>query len=186
MRVSHPSLLAAGRAMAEMRDAMVAQWAARLGERMTAAPTIPRSTVERQLRLLVGTLAEMVGPLRRETREIWFQGCEFYGRMGTARGLAAGEVVEEMQFLREVLIRRLAPVLALMRPRQAMAIILRLNALLDKGIAVAVVGYTDSLVATLFSRNGVPNEDREVDAVEVDRQLEAIEGQLAAVTRARD
>jgi len=94
LRVSHPSLLAAGRAMAEMRDAMVAQWAARLGERMTAAPTIPRSTVERQLRLLVGTLAEMVGPLRRETREIWFQGCEFYGRMGTARGLAAGEVVD--------------------------------------------------------------------------------------------
>jgi hypothetical protein len=91
-----------------------------------------------------------------------------------------------MQFLRELLIRRLAPVLALMRPRQAMAIILRLNALLDKGIAVAVVGYTDALVATLFSRNGVPAEDREVEAVEVDRQLEAIEGQLAAVTRARD
>jgi hypothetical protein len=37
-----------------------------------------------------------------------------------------------------------------------MAIILHLNRTLDKGIAVAVVGYTDALVATLFSQNGVP------------------------------
>lgn len=186
MRASHPSLVAAGRAMAEMREAMVLQWSDRLGERMTAAATISRPTVERQLRLLIDTLAEMVGPLRRETREIWFEACEFYGRIGTARGLAAGEVVEEMQFLRELLIRRLAPVLALMRPRQAMAIILRLNSLLDKGIAVAVVGYTDALVATLFARNGVPTEDPDLEPEEIERQLDAIEGQLAAVTRARD
>ena len=58
--------------MSEMRDVMVSQWADRLGERMTTAPTIPRSTVERQLRLLIDSLAEMVGPLRREAQEIWF------------------------------------------------------------------------------------------------------------------
>ena len=33
---------------------------------------------------------------------------------------------------------------------------LRLNRVIDKGIAVAVVGYTDALVATLFAQNGVP------------------------------
>jgi len=91
-----------------------------------------------------------------------------------------------MQFLRELLIRKLAPILAMMRPRQAMAIILRLNSLLDKGIAVAVVGYTDALVATLFARNGVPSEDQDLEPEEIERLLEGIEGQLAAVTRARD
>ena len=83
--------------------------------------------------------------------------------MGAARGLAAGEVVEEIQFLRELLIRKLAPVFAGLRPRQAMAIILRLNRVLDKGIAVAVVGYTDALVATLFAQNGVPAPDTDLD-----------------------
>ena len=96
------------------------------------------------------------------------------------RGLAAGEVVEELQFLRELLIRNLAPVLAAMRARQGMAIMLRLNRVIDKGIAVAVVGYTDALVATLFAQNGVPAFATEYDAGEVERQLDAIEQQLHA------
>jgi hypothetical protein len=64
-----------------------------------------------------------------------------------------------------------------------MAIMLQLNRVLDKGIAVAVVGYTDALVATLFAQNGVPAPGGEIDAEEVDRQLEAIESELAAITR---
>ena len=38
--------------------------------------------------------------------------------------------------------------LAAMRPRQGMALLLRLNRLVDSGVAMAVVGYTDALVAT--------------------------------------
>ena len=98
----------------------------------------------------------MVGPLRREVNGIWLDACEHYGRIASARGLAAGEVVEELQFLRELLIRHLAPVLAAMRARQGMAIMLRLNRVIDKGVAVAVVGYTDALVATLFARERRP------------------------------
>ena len=66
-------------------------------------------------------------------------------------------MVEELAYLRELLIRNLAPVLVAMRARQGMAIMLQLNRAIDKGIAVAVVGYTDALVATLFSQNGVPS-----------------------------
>jgi hypothetical protein len=106
----------------------------------------------------------MVGPLRREVNTIWFSVCEHYGRVAAARGLAAGEVVEELQFLRELLIRNLAPVLAAMRARQGMAIMLRLNRVIDKGIAVAVVGYTDALVATCSPRTAcrhwIPNTTR--------------------------
>ncbi len=183
MRASQPALLVAGRVIAEMRDSMVSQWADWLGDRMTAAPTIPRSTVEREFRLLFDVMTEMVGPLRREINKVWFRVCEHYGRTASARGLAAGEVVEELQFLRELLIRNLAPVLVAMRARQGMAIMLRLNRVIDKGVAVAVVGYTDALVATLFSQNGVPVPGPEHDFAEVERQLDGLEQELQAVVR---
>ena len=183
MRASQPALLAAGRVIVELRDQMVAQWADWLGDRMTAAPTIPRPTVEREFRLLLDVISEMVGPLRREVNSVWFHVCEHYGRIASARGLAAGEVVEELQFLRELLIRNLAPVLAAMRARQGMAIMLRLNRVIDKGIAVAVVGYTDALVATLFAQNGVPALSTEYDRGEVERQLASLEQELRSVVR---
>jgi hypothetical protein len=183
VRASQPALLAAGRVISEMRDSMVSQWADWLGDRMTAAPTIPRSTVEREFRLLFDVMAEMVGPLRREVNAVWFHVCEHYGRVGSARGLAAGEVVEELQFLRELLIRNLAPVLVAMRARQGMAIMLRLNRVIDKGVAVAVVGYTDALVATLFSQNGVPASGANHDFGDVERQLDSLEQELQAVSQ---
>jgi hypothetical protein len=166
-----------------MRDSMVSQWADWLGDRMTAAPTIPRSTVEREFRVLFDVLTEMVGPLRREVNTVWYHVCEHYGRVASARGLAAGEVVEELQFLRELLIRELAPILVAMRARQGMAIMLRLNRVIDKGVAVAVVGYTDALVATLFSQNGVPLGSTDQDVGEVERQLDSLEQELQAVSQ---
>jgi hypothetical protein len=183
VRASQPALLAAGRVIAEMRDTMVSQWADWLGDRMTAAPTIPRSTVERQFRLLFDVMTEMVGPLRREVNTVWYHVCEHYGRLASSRGLAAGEVVEELQFLRELLIRELAPILVAMRARQGMAIMLRLNRVIDKGVALAVVGYTDALVAALFSQNGVPLSSTDQDVAEVERQLDTLEQELQAVSQ---
>lgn len=183
MRASQPALLAAGRVIAEMRDIMVTEWADWLGDRISAAPSIPRQSVEREFRLIVDVLTEMVGPFRREVKPTWFHVCEHYGRTAAARGLAAGEVVEELQFLRELLTRGLAPVLAGMRARQGMAIMLRLNRVLDKGVAVAVVGYTDALVATLFAQNGVPAPLTDLDPTEIDRQLGGLEEELAEIVR---
>jgi hypothetical protein len=183
VRASQPALLAASRVIADARDAMVTQWADWLGDRITATPTIPRATVEREFRLLIDTLTEMVGPFRREARIVWFHDCEHYGRVAAARGLAAGEVVEELQYLRELLIRHLSHSFAALRPRQSLAIMLRLNRVIDKGIAVAVVGYTDALVATLFAQNGVPALGTEYDGSDVARHLAGLEAELAAVSR---
>lgn len=183
MRASQPALLAAGRVIAEMRDSMVSQWAEWLEDRTTGAHTIPQATVEREFRLLFDVMTEMVGPLRREVNAVWFHACEHYGRIASARGLAAGEVVEELTFFREMLIRNLAPVLVAMRARQGMAIMLRLNRVIDKGIAIAVVGYTDALVATLFSQNGVTSFGADQDSAEVERQLDALEQELQAASK---
>jgi hypothetical protein len=67
-----------------------------------------------------------------------------------------------------------------------MAIMLRLNRVIDKGIAIAVVGYTDTLVATLFSQNGVTSIGAEQDFAEVERQLDALEQELQTVSKQID
>ncbi len=126
---------------------MVQQWSAWLGDRLTATSAFPPALLKRELSLLIDVFATMVGPLRRETKPIWGRVAEEYGRHAAIRGLAAGEVVEEMQYLRELLIRFLAPA------RQGMALLLRLNRLVDRGVAMAVVGYTDELAASLLSRS---------------------------------
>lgn len=182
MRASPPALLAAGRLIADARDDLVAEWAGRLGDKITAAPTIPRPMVERELRLLLDLLGQMIGPLRREARPVWRRACEQYGRNASLRGLSAGEVVEELLQLRDLLTRRLAPVVAAMRARQGMAILLRLNRVLDHGIASAVVGYTDAMVATMLGRNGVPEHNAPDEASDTERGLEALEGELASIS----
>jgi len=158
---------------------MVQQWITWLGDRLTATSAIPPAVVKRELSLLIDVFATMVGPLRRETKAIWGRVSEEYGRHAAIRGLAAGEVVEEMQYLRELLIRFLAPAIAALRPRQGMALLLRLNRLVDRGVTMAVVGYTDELAASLVaaSSDGVPGR-RTPDPAELTHALDLIRAEL--------
>ncbi len=157
---------------------MVERWAHWLGDRMTATSTVPPELVKRELLLLIDVFATMVGPLRRETRAIWSRAAEQYGRHAAIRGLAAGEVVEEMQYLRELLIRHLAPAIAALRPRQGMALLLRLNRLVDRGVAMAVVGYTDELAASLMQHSEDGNGRPTPDPAELTLAVDAIRGEL--------
>ena len=183
LRASQPTLLVAGRVITTSRDAMVAEWTQRLGDRLAATRTVGRDQLVRQFGLLVELIGGTVGPWRREIVPLWSRAMEVYGRTASLRGLAAGEVVEELQHLREILIVHLAPELARMRQRQAMAIILRLNRIFDRGVATAVVGYTDALVATLFAQNGVPPADVHQDVADIERQTAALADELAFVSR---
>ena len=65
-----------------------------------------------------------------------------------------------------------------LRPRQGMALFLRLNRLVDTGVAMAVVGYTDALAATLLTSEESTENGMEVDPEEVGRQIEVFEGEL--------
>lgn len=182
MRASQPALLTAARVIAETRDSIVAAWRRRLGDRIAASPTVPQSFIHQQMDLIVDLIGESAGPFRREVTPLWHRAMELYGRMASLRGLAAGEVVEELQPLRELLTQRLAPVLLPMRPRQAMALLLRLDRTFDTGIATAVVGYTDALVATLFAQGGVPPADAAHDLADLERRTTELALELRAIT----
>lgn len=157
---------------------MVERWATWLGDRLTATSAISPELVKRELELLIDVFASTIGPLRRETKAIWSRTAEQYGRHAAIRGLAAGEVVEEMQYLRELLIRFLAPAIAALRPRQGMALLLRLNRLVDRGVAMAVVGYTDEIAATLVSATDDGAGRRTPDPAELTQTLQALRAEL--------
>lgn len=134
--------------------------------------------VERQFRLVIETFVEMLGPLKREARMVWKHVMEHYGRTAAARGLAAGEVVEELQQLRVLLIKYIGTTVAAMRPRRAVALFLRLNDIVDSGIAAAVVGYTDALVASLLMTDRDTQQLTGASGEDIGKQLDALTAEL--------
>jgi hypothetical protein len=166
-----------GRRITALRDDLVAKWARFLDARQAGSVVLGPPATERLLRLIVNLLAHMSGPLRREADDTWFAATELYGRLAAVRGLSAGEVVEELQHLRELLTRDLADILVALPVRQQLPSVLRINRVLDRGVANAVVGYTDALVATMFSREGVPVPTTD-HVQELLAQLDGIEGEL--------
>ena len=184
-RPSKPAMAAVGRWLESNRDQLIRKWADWVTGRMSHVPIINRATIERQFALLLDIVIETAGPLRRQVAELWFDACDTYGRTAAARGLAAGEVVEELQHLRELLIRNLSEVIAALPNRQSMTVVLRLNRLLDRGISHAVVGYTDVLVETLLNKQGVVLDASEGGEIDVIRRLEQLEEELAMLRAKR-
>lgn len=183
MRPSQPTLVAVSRALAAQRDVLAGQWTRWILDRVGATPTVRPEMLERQVRLLIDLLIETAGPLRRQALELWLLASEGYGRTAAERGLAAGEVVEELQHLRELLIRHLSELIAALPARASMATVLRLNRILDSGITHAVVGYTDTLVETLFAQRGVPVGSSGPADAELSQRLAQVEAELEQLRR---
>lgn len=184
MRSSHSTQLAVARTIAEAREAMVVEWGEWLVAR-AAGGSLPAELVDRELRLVIETLVEMLGPLRREAKLLWDEVMEHYGRAGAARGLAAGEVVDEIQQLRLLLIKHIGTAVAAMRPRRAVAVFIRLSNVIDRGISQAVVGYTDALVASLMLTERSGQTLTTSSAEEFERKLHSFESELATIAAQR-
>jgi hypothetical protein len=177
VRTSAPALIVLGRGIQAARDDLVAKWSRFLSARQAGGLVLGVPATDRLLKLIVDLLAHMAGPLRREASDTWFAATELYGRLAAVRGLSAGEVVEEIQYLRELLTRDLADLFVALPARQQLPTVLRINRVLDRGVANAVVGYTDALVATMFSKEGVPVPTTD-HVQELLAQLDGIEGEL--------
>jgi hypothetical protein len=177
VRTSAPSLQALGRGISAARDNIVAKWSRFLAARQAGGVVLGVPATQRLLTLVVDLVAHMTGPLRREASDSWFAATELYGRLAAVRGLSAGEVVEELHYLRETLTKDLADIFVALPARQQLPTLLRFNRVLDHGVSNAVVGYTDALVATMFSREGVPVPTTD-NVQELLAQLDGIEGEL--------
>ena len=65
-----------------------------------------------------------------------------------------------------------------MRPRRAVTVFLRLNDVVDSGIAAAVVGYTDALVASLLMTDRDTQQLTGANGDDIGKQLDGLEAQL--------
>jgi len=126
----------------------------------------------------------MLGPYRTQILPIWSQGAELFGSMAARRGLSAGEVIEEFQMLREIIVRMMfeqppqGPGRAL-RLRE----VLQLNRTVDIGVTQASVGHTDLLFFSLIHGSGVPKPLGPDDLGEVREQIGALRDEGRRIMR---
>lgn len=136
---------------------LVERWHADVEGRMGGHPVGVDQLLHRFFEQLVELLPGGLSPYRSQFEPLWRSCAELYGSVAAMRGLAAGEVIEEFQFLRESLIRHLfmdPPEVT--KPALLLRDILRINRIVDRGVTYASVGHTDTLFFALFRGSGAP------------------------------
>jgi len=127
----------------------------------------------------------MLGPHRDQILPLWIRGFELFGAVAAKRGLAAGEAIEEVHLLRELVIRDLYrdPPMGGTVPL-SLREVLRLNRALDRAVTHASVGHTDALFFEFFEAEGAALLRGEDIAAEVAEQLDGIGTDVGLITRA--
>ena len=137
--------------------------------------------LERFLNLLTQMIPGALDHRRSAVDPVWKSAAELYGALGAKRGLAAGDIVEEFQIVREAVVRILfqAPP-ARYGAALSLSDALRLNRFLDSGVTHASIGHTDGLFFALFHASGVSTVPTAKLVAEVEEQLDALEREWAA------
>jgi hypothetical protein len=183
-------------AKSSIDPATLARWledgAGPLGERWLASVRARDASlgngVEELLEGFFGVLLQLlpltVGPMRTAAETLWVQVAELFGSLAAQRGLAAGEVIEEFQILREALIRLLWASPPVDEPSGlALREVLRLNRVIDQGVTHASVGHTDSLFFALFQGSGVPESLTDDARYALREQLHGLETEVRTLQR---
>jgi hypothetical protein len=133
---------------------------------------------------IVSFLPAFLGGCRERSLEILHHTAHLYGSLAVRRGLAAGEVVEELQLLRGVILRLylldFAPRTSqegegqFGSPMDFMA----LNRVLDRCVSRASVSYLDDLFFTHLQGSGVVEGITEALEKEILCQLEGFRDEL--------
>lgn len=135
------------------------------------------------LSTIVEMLGAAVGPWRDQVEPLLHQVATLYGSMGSLRGLAAGEVVEEMQVLREILLRKLFRMEGGPGAPGGLGIreLLRLFRLIDQVVTHANVGHVDALFFSLLHGAGVTERPGPEEQERFRQELDGLRGELAAL-----
>ena len=164
-------------------DLLVERWASAVGPRLEetdpAVVRLLRAFYDLQLRLLAGNF----GPYRAQFEPLLRQVAELYGSLGALRSLAAGEIIEEVQHLREALIRLLFTDPPQVRgPAVLIREVLRLNRSVDEIVTFASVGHTDAMFFALFQGSGAPQALTPELQEEVEEQLDTLRTEADRLT----
>lgn len=163
------------------------RWSADLRGREASLGDGVDELLESFLALLLDILPLTLGPLRSPAEALWIQAAELFGSFAAQRGLAAGEVIEEFQILREAIIRLLWASPPVSEPsRMALREVLRINRVIDTGVTHASVGHTDVLFFALFQGSGVPETLTDDVRYEIREQLQAIAAEARILRRSLD
>lgn len=166
-------------------DSVAERWTEAIAERSAGRTVLLDRVAPRFTALLVRFLPWMLGPYRETIEPLWIRASELFGQVAARRRLAAGEVIEEFQVLREAVIRLMwADPPAVNSSRTALREALRLNRILDRGVTQASVGHTDALFFALFQGSGVPEHLTDDVRYELRNQLQAIRKELDILVRA--
>lgn len=131
---------------------------------------------------LLTLLPACLGPYRTQVEPYWRQCAELYGSVGAMRGLAAGEIIDEFQLLREATIRLMFVTPPSVRGTpMLLREILRLNRIIDRGVTFANVGHTDALFFALFHGSGAPSSLSTEQLAEVRDQLATIRSDVRRI-----
>lgn len=132
------------------------------------------------LRELVSFLPACLGERRGTGEDVWQAATHLYGSLALRRGLAAGEVVEELQLLRGVILRLLleTPPSTTGQPTLSRDL-LTLNRVLDLGVVQSSVAYVDDLFFAHLQGSGIPEAVTAEVVEEVRRALVGFHRELA-------
>ncbi|HUF76268.1 MAG TPA: hypothetical protein VMM35_08305, partial [Longimicrobiales bacterium] len=125
------------------------EWAAELRVRGMGHATVVDEIVARQVLQMSSMMPELLGRHATQLQPLWSRACELFGTVAAKRGLAAGEVIEEFQILRRLVIRDLYQD-PLVGGAPTLREVLRLNGIVDRGVAHASVGHTDAMFFQLL------------------------------------
>lgn len=155
-------------------------WSAEITAREVGGAEYDRM-VRRFMTQLTVLLPWLLGPHSAHIQPLWDRTAELFGMIGAKRGLAAGEVIEEFQILRGLLIRTLYDDPPAEGPL-ALREMLRLNRIVDRGVTHAGVGHTDALFFQFFEAQEEPLENSPGDIVrEAEAQLALVEEELSQI-----
>jgi hypothetical protein len=166
--------------------AVAERWLVEVRARSRSWDVTAEPLIQRFFSLFVSVLPQTLGPYRKEAEELWARAGELFGAVSARRGLAAGEVIEEFQLLRECLLRLLLEdgrLSELSSDRGLSRDILRMNRIVDQGVTQASIGHTDVLFFTMVQGSGVSGALEDEFVAEVDDQLDGLRVELGEVLR---
>jgi hypothetical protein len=165
----------------ERGDELSEVWAAEINARDLRQRTEFDRMVGHFMSRLVAFLPWLMGPHSPHIQPLWDRTAELFGVMAAKRGLAAGEVIEEFQILRELLIRTLSKD-PLVEGSLSLRDTLRLHRIVDSGVTYASVGHTDAMFFQFLEGEescGVQTHEEIVR--EAEAQLALVEEELAQI-----